>query len=286
MAFLGETLDSVLKQTYENWECIVIDDGSLDRTLELMEFYCSLSKKISYHQRDQGCVKGAASCKNFGYQISKGTYVMWLDDDDLIHKDKLKNQIHLLKGTNDVLATCAWSSFTSINQVKLKPLGIYKDYDNPVNLLIDYGLEKSYFPSHVFLHSKILVQKAGLWRTDLEINDDGEFFSRIILASNKVRFANDTFVLYRQHFSNRVSHLNNHKKGRDAIRSWKLIKKNLPKSKRRKAQIYIDQGNKHIYYLLKQAGFRSIIFKNLLLFNKLILSDLNKKFKNYYNGDK
>ncbi len=97
---------------------------------------------------------------------------------------------------------------------------------------------------------------------------------------------NDTFVLYRQHFSNRVSHLNSHRKGRDAIRSWKLIKKNFPKSKRGKAQIYINQGNKHIYELLKQAGLKSIIFKNPLTFKNLILNDLNKKFKNYFNGNK
>lgn len=284
MAFLGETLDSVLNQTYKKWECIVVDDGSYDSTPELMDFYCSLSKKINYYQRGQGYVKGAASCKNFGYQKSKGNFIMWLDDDDLIHKDKLKNQIHLLNGTKDIIATCAWSSFNSTSQVNLKPLGIYKDYDDPVNLLIDYGLEKTYFPSHVFLHSKFLVQNAGLWRTDLSINDDGEFFSRIILASNKVRFAKDTFVSYRQHLSNRVSHLNSSKKGRDAIRSWKLIKKNFPKSKRKKAQIYINQGNKHIYDLMKQAGFKLIIFKNILIFKRLVLNDLIKKFNFFCNG--
>ena len=81
--FIGETLESVIAQTYENWECIVVDDGSTDYTDELMEYYCKKDTRIQYHHRPDIKPRGANACRNYGFGVSKGEYINWFDSDDL-----------------------------------------------------------------------------------------------------------------------------------------------------------------------------------------------------------
>ncbi|SDW72098.1 glycosyltransferase family 2 protein [Flavobacterium degerlachei] len=81
---IGETLDSIIGQTYSNWECIVVDDGSSDNTNEILNFYCNKDKRISYIQRPDNRVKGANTCRNYGFELSKGKYVNWFDSDDIM----------------------------------------------------------------------------------------------------------------------------------------------------------------------------------------------------------
>ena len=86
---LGNTLDSVISQTYTNWECIVVNDSSIDYTSELMEFYCEKDKRIKFYHRPHSLTKGANSCRNYGFEVSKGEYIQWFDSDDLMHPEKL-----------------------------------------------------------------------------------------------------------------------------------------------------------------------------------------------------
>jgi len=93
---IGETLDSVLAQTYQNWECIVVDDGSTDYTDELLEFYCQKDSRIQYHHRPQDRKKGANACRNYGLELSKGEYVVFLDSDDIFIETTLQERIKFL----------------------------------------------------------------------------------------------------------------------------------------------------------------------------------------------
>lgn len=81
---LGETLNSVMAQTYRNWECIVVDDGSTDHTNELLEFYNKKDSRIQYHHRPKSYPKGANPFRNYGFKLSHGEYVQWFDSDDII----------------------------------------------------------------------------------------------------------------------------------------------------------------------------------------------------------
>ncbi len=103
---LGETLDTIIAQTYTNWECIVVDDGSTDYTQELLEFYIVRSPQISFFKRPENRLKGANACRNYGYEISNGAYVNWFDDDDLMHPEKLKRQLKYLEETNYSFCVC------------------------------------------------------------------------------------------------------------------------------------------------------------------------------------
>ncbi len=103
---LGETLDTIIAQTYINWECIVVDDGSGDYTRELMELYTARNHKIFYYQRPVDRLKGANSCRNYGFEKSVGQYINWFDDDDLMHPEKLQRQLTFLEETDYSFCVC------------------------------------------------------------------------------------------------------------------------------------------------------------------------------------
>ncbi|TBW25569.1 glycosyltransferase family 2 protein [Gramella sp. KN1008] len=97
---IGETLESVLAQSFKEWECIVVDDGSNDYIEELMDFYCEKDDRIFFYRRQGHRRKGANSCRNYGFELSKGEYIQWFDSDDLMVPDFLASKIRALHQTN------------------------------------------------------------------------------------------------------------------------------------------------------------------------------------------
>jgi len=91
---ISETLSSVLAQTYANWECIIIDDGSSDTTFEVLDRYVMLDKRFKYFNRPITKLKGPSSCRNFGIEKSVGEYIVFLDSDDLITEKCLEDRIN------------------------------------------------------------------------------------------------------------------------------------------------------------------------------------------------
>jgi glycosyltransferase involved in cell wall biosynthesis len=97
--FIGRTLESVQSQTYEHWECVVVDDGSTDDTAGVVARYAEGDGRIRYvRQRNQR--QGAA--KNNGIRHGRGEYLQFLDADDLIEPRKLERQVEFLERHRDV----------------------------------------------------------------------------------------------------------------------------------------------------------------------------------------
>lgn len=94
---LKETLDSILAQTYSNWECIVVDDGSTDGTKQMVKAFVEKDSRIRLYHRPKGKLKGANSCRNFGFLKSKGDFIQWFDSDDLIRQEHLQEKIIAIK---------------------------------------------------------------------------------------------------------------------------------------------------------------------------------------------
>jgi len=81
---IGDTLQSVINQSYSNWECIVVDDGSTDSTEQVVNKFINKDARFSYYKRPLDRQKGASACRNFGFEKSSGTIINWLDSDDLL----------------------------------------------------------------------------------------------------------------------------------------------------------------------------------------------------------
>lgn len=91
---LVETLDSVLKQIYENWECIIIDDGSTNNTLHTIQKYIELDGRFRFFSRPDHLTKSGNSCRNFGYEMSRGEFINFFDSDDIMLPDFLSSRAH------------------------------------------------------------------------------------------------------------------------------------------------------------------------------------------------
>lgn len=88
--FIEETLDSIINQTYENWECLIIDDGSTDNTFGILEPYLKKDARFKYFPRSNKYVKGLPGCRNYGLELASGEYVIFFDDDDIVHPQNLE----------------------------------------------------------------------------------------------------------------------------------------------------------------------------------------------------
>lgn len=94
---ISETLDSILAQTYQNWECIIVDDGSTDNTKEIVANYIKSDNRLQYFTRPNHLPKGANACRNYGFEISKGTYIQWFDSDDFMYPNLLLSKVEVFK---------------------------------------------------------------------------------------------------------------------------------------------------------------------------------------------
>lgn len=93
--FIGETIESVQKQTYTNWEMVIVDDCSIDRTKEIVEEYISKDARIQYYCLENN--SGAAVARTRAMQLADGEYMAFLDADDLWTEDKLEKQLQFMK---------------------------------------------------------------------------------------------------------------------------------------------------------------------------------------------
>ena len=97
---IQETIDSVIRQTYNNWELLLIDDNSSDNTLQIVEPIVANNPQIKLFKHSSN--KGAAEARNLGTKMASGTHIAFLDADDLWHEDKLQSQIQILSSSADV----------------------------------------------------------------------------------------------------------------------------------------------------------------------------------------
>ena len=88
-----QTLDSVKQQIYNDWECIIVDDGSTDDTVKVLKKYCKEDQRFQYFLRPIDAIKGAPTCRNIGLFKSTGDFVVFLDSDDSLVKDCLLNRV-------------------------------------------------------------------------------------------------------------------------------------------------------------------------------------------------
>lgn len=198
---IGETLDSVLAQTYQNWECIIVDDGSTDGTEALLATYCEKDNRFQYHHRPNIRPKGANACRNYGFELSKGEYINWFDDDDVMLEDFLKVKVDAItKGLNIVIC----SGFYTDEYLEDKK-AIY--LDEKANLFRDYLLWKLQVLTPSVLFKKSFLVGKDLFSIKIRRGQESELFSRLFykLSTNNYKLINKPLFLYRQHSNSKTT---------------------------------------------------------------------------------
>lgn len=109
--FIESTLDSVREQTYQEWEAIIVDDCSTDNTEEIIKSYMLKESRVKYYKLDKN--SGAAIARNRAVELAQGTYIAFLDSDDIWFPEKLTKQINFMR-KNNYNFTC--TSYTKIDE--------------------------------------------------------------------------------------------------------------------------------------------------------------------------
>ena len=94
-AYIAETIDSVIAQTYTNWEMVIVDDCSTDETAEIVRHYTENDKRVKYHKLPEN--SGAAVARTTAMRLAQGNYMAFLDSDDLWMPDKLEKQLDFMR---------------------------------------------------------------------------------------------------------------------------------------------------------------------------------------------
>jgi glycosyltransferase involved in cell wall biosynthesis len=202
--WIGDTLQSAVAQTWPRKEIIVVNDGSTDRTADVAR--CFASKGVVVIAKEN---EGAAATRNHALRLSQGDYIQWLDADDLLAPDKIERQLAALNDIDSkrILFSAPWAYFSyRTDRARFIPDSLWNDL-SPAEWLLRKMAENLHMQTATWLTSRELVEAAGPWDRRLTSDDDGEYFCRVLLASEGTRFIRDARVFYRITGKGRVSYI-------------------------------------------------------------------------------
>jgi glycosyltransferase involved in cell wall biosynthesis len=192
-SWIEETLRCALNQTWKRKEVIVVDDGSKDDTLAVARRFAS--KEVLVHTQSN---QGAAAARNQAMALSQGDYIQWLDADDLMSAEKIERQVKVLQESGArTLASCGWGRFLHRpGKARFASSGLWCDL-TPLEWMTRKMEGNLHMQTATWLVSREVTEAAGPWDTRLTLDDDGEYFARVLLKADRVRFVPDASVLYR-----------------------------------------------------------------------------------------
>jgi glycosyltransferase involved in cell wall biosynthesis len=211
---IGETLDSVLAQTYTNWECIVVDDGSNDNTATIITDYIKIDNRFQYHQRPVDKIKGANSCRNYGFELSKGEYIKWFDSDDIMHPEFLEKQVAILK-IEIKLDFCVCQSLIFYEDSEI----ITKNEANrnpSCNLILSYLVKNHYFLTGAPLWRKEYLLNKDLFDETLANSHESDFHFRMLLYYPRYIYTYDFLFSVRRGNQSITQNIQNKKSSLDS----------------------------------------------------------------------
>lgn len=189
--YINEAIESILKQTFKNFEFIIIDDCSNDDTLNLIKNYAHQDNRINLIQNKVN--KGLTKSLNIGIEHAKGKYIARMDADDISHPERLKTQYNFLEKNEEIILV-GTSGFT-INENG----DIIEERDVP---LTHKEIEKVIMVVNPMIHSSVMFRKEkiryiGGYNEDFKKVQDYELWFRSIYNEYRMANLSDRLIYYR-----------------------------------------------------------------------------------------
>jgi glycosyltransferase involved in cell wall biosynthesis len=191
-AFLVEAIESILGQTFRDFEFVIIDDGSIDRTAQLLERYARLDERVRVHRHEN---KGRATSLNIGIALARGQYIARMDADDIALRNRLEEQVRFMEEHPDVGLLGGAFELISDDGSQLMNTVRFPTEDSDIKsaLLVDNPI----------CHPTVLMRKAvseaaGGYRKALVDADDYDLWLRINERSQLANL-NTCILQYRVH---------------------------------------------------------------------------------------
>ncbi|PSU82830.1 glycosyl transferase [Photobacterium kishitanii] len=267
--YIEEAIDSIISQTYKNFELIVINDGSNDNTRDLLDNYISFKNIKIYHTENQGIIKSL----NYALSLADGEYIARMDADDIAYEDRISKQVSFLNENKDVWL-CG-------SQVEL--IGTISGISNlPINA--DLCRIKALFSTPVY-HPTVMFRRNNIiYDINYKDAEDYKFWTDILLLG-EIKNINDVLLKYRTH-ENQISKLNNFNQVRKQIdiskrmlmREMSITDANIPYIKLislylegyQKNSYNIDLIDESVQYILAFFSWKGIsCYFSFLMKNKI-----------------
>ncbi|MBZ4041950.1 glycosyltransferase family 2 protein [Flavobacterium hibisci] len=191
---IEETLDSIVAQTYQNWECIIVDDGSTDNTFEIVNNYIKKDSRFQIHNRPIDKLPGGNAARNYGFELSRGEFINWFDSDDIMFPDKIERKVNLILKNEYDFVVCKGAIFESLPMIEAIPWPLHLEG----NVLLNHILGKISFVTNGPLFKKdFLLKNKPLFNEKLTVRQEWEFFNRLLIESPKIAVCNDPLYFFR-----------------------------------------------------------------------------------------
>lgn len=215
--YIGDAIRSVLDQTYQNYELIIVDDGSTDNTRQIIETF--RSDKIKYHLKEHS---GVVASRNYACDKCAGDYIAFLDSDDMYEPTMLEKEVATLLRNPDLDVVYTNLKIIDENGNETGAVWTYKDYESQelIPALFRAGQNITPFPS--MMVTKRISDKAGGFDSDFIINEDSVYTAKLA-KHGKFKHINLPLYKYRRHGSN-ISHRRSSLKERSASTALMLTK--------------------------------------------------------------
>jgi len=201
--WLAETLESALAQTWYNKEIIFVDDASRDNSLAVAKRYESKIFKVISQKHG-----GASAARNGALREAQGDFIQYLDADDVLAPGKIEAQIKRLQTeAPGAIAAAAWGRFhysQPYHSARFIPDSSWNDC-HPFDWLVQIRTTGRMMPPIGWLSPRKVLDTAGQWDETLSLNDDGEYFARVLLKSTKIVFCQQSLAYYRSGYPSSLS---------------------------------------------------------------------------------
>ncbi|MCU7835974.1 MAG: glycosyltransferase [gamma proteobacterium symbiont of Taylorina sp.] len=194
--YIARTLDSVVKQNFLNWECVIIDDGSNDHSKNIIKDYVNKDKRVKYYYQVN---KGVSSARNYGINLSSGEYLLFLDADDIISQFMCEKFIQLLEQKPNI--DIVYGGYDTIDEfdnhspLKTIPTQIKIKY-------LQHLVIKNIFTIHAAILKKSVAVDIGCFDEKIQYSEDWDFWLRAALYEKKFYSFNEIVCSYRHYTEN------------------------------------------------------------------------------------
>ena len=291
--YVSFAIESILNQTYRNFEFIIVDDGSTDNTKKIISFY--EDKRIIYRQKEHS---GISDSLNLGLEIARGEWIARMDSDDISYPDRLEKQMKYIQNNCDIsVLSTAYAIFKSYKKIQY----IIKNPEKDDNIKRKFILYNSICHPSVIFKRKTILSLGGYNFSAFE-SEDYELWIRI---ADSVVFGNITEILLLKRFNEKDSFKRHNKEFKNEILNMLinyLYKTNLQGEDFLKYYLLINYYYGDKFILRKILKYNSLVtksIKNLILylltflpyslfnikFNRWVEWRLNS-FRTFFNKDK
>ena len=255
--YLPECLDSLLAQTYPNFELLLVDDGSPDKCWEILQQYAARDARVRIFRKENG---GVSSARNFGLRQAKGEYIGFVDSDDFVAPQYLEWMHRALQQTSTELAVCGYRKVPK----EANPAGIAPAADEPeikAFSLAEYSFDYTQCEAACLYVCRMICKRSlcegRYFDEQLFIGEDTYFFIQVLLQAQKLAFVKAPLYFYRI-WSESACQRPFTQKHYTAVETWsriyEMVQQTDPLLKNSAEQMLV-LASAHAYYRMLEAHY-------------------------------